>query len=85
MLGADDFREQLYALFREAERRGLQIVWVRAGDLHYVVGDYPGPDHRMPVCCQVMRGEMRPGDTVVDDPPSGQGASLTVKYLLPRQ
>jgi 5-methylcytosine-specific restriction protein A len=36
-------------------------------------------------CCEVMRGEMRATDEVVDEPPSGQGASLTIRYRLPRQ
>jgi hypothetical protein len=32
----------------------------------------------------VMKDTMRPGDAVVQSPPSGQGATLTVQYRLPR-
>jgi TPR repeat protein len=31
-----------------------------------------------------MRSEMRPGDTIIEEPKRGQGASLTIRYLLPR-
>jgi 5-methylcytosine-specific restriction protein A len=58
-----------------------------AGDLHRRVGDYPGNDHRMPVCCGVMRDAMDEdvGDAIVSSPPSGDGASLLVRYVLPRR
>jgi len=50
-------------------------------------GSYPGPNHRMPVCCKVMKDAMAPdyGDKVLQEPPSGQGASLTIRYVLPRR
>lgn len=43
-------------------------------------------NHRMPVCCRVMRAAVAPdaGDVILGEPPSGQGASLTVRYVLPR-
>jgi Family of unknown function (DUF6884) len=38
----------------------------------------------MPQCCAVMRSEMMTGDDIVEAPPSGQGARLTIVYELPR-
>ncbi len=38
----------------------------------------------MPICCHVMRKNMQRGDEVLWEPPSGVGASLTIRYLLPR-
>jgi hypothetical protein len=40
----------------------------------------------MPMCCEVMRDAFAPdvGDAIVEEPPSGQGAILTIKYVLPR-
>jgi 5-methylcytosine-specific restriction protein A len=81
---AEDFREQLLEVFRIAAQQGISPVIVNAGDLHRLVGDYPGTNHRMPVCCEVMRNEMRRGDVVVDEPPKGQGATLTIRYFMPR-
>jgi 5-methylcytosine-specific restriction protein A len=38
----------------------------------------------MPSCCQVMYGEQTSFDRVLHAPPKGKGASLTVRYQLPR-
>lgn len=81
---ADDFRRELQVMFAEGDRSGASSVTVRAGDLHRRVGGYPGRNHRMPVCCEVMRSAMGAGDRVIDEPPSGKGASLTIQYRLPR-
>ena len=49
------------------------------------VGGYPGTNHRMPMCCNVMYAEMVEGaDEVLSGSPSGQGASVAIEYLLPR-
>jgi len=63
---------------------GLPYLDINSGHLHRLVGGYPGPNHRMPVCCGAMRGEMQPGDIIIDQPPKGNGASLTIRYRLPR-
>ncbi|MYD94477.1 MAG: HNH endonuclease [Chloroflexi bacterium] len=82
---ADDFRAALRQLFRAAEKAGRDTVVVRSGDLHRGVGGYPGSNHRMPVCCEVMYGEMIDGvDEILRAPPRGKGASLEIEYLLPR-
>ena len=49
-------------------------------------GGYPASDgnHRMPLCVRVMRESMSDGDSVLCEPPSGTGATLTIRYLLPR-
>ena len=82
---ADDFRNELAGLFEAASRAGRGTVVVRSGDLHRAVGGYPGNNHRMPMCCRVMYAEMVEGvDEVLSAPPSGQGASVAIEYLLPR-
>jgi len=81
----EEFRDQLLEVFRIAEQRREASVIVRAGDLHRAVGEYPNrKTHRMPVCCNVMRRAMRTGDVVVSEPRRGQGATLTIRYALPR-
>ena len=81
---SDGFREALKGLLEEAERSGQSHVEVLAGDLHRGVGGYPGRRHNMPGCVGVMRAEMGPGDEVVNAPPSGKGASVIIRYRLPR-
>lgn len=81
---AEDFRAELQRLITDARRESRSAVAISAGRLHRVVGGYPGPCHRMPICCRVMLGEMRAGDVVVAAPPSGQGASLEISYRTAR-
>ncbi len=82
ILTRDDFRRELTSRLKHAAVDGKRFLDVTSRDLHRELGGYPGPDHRMPVCCRVMREEMRDGDEVVGEPPSGQGASLTIRYVL---
>jgi len=82
---AEEFREQLFEVFCVAAERRQPSVTVKAGDLHRNVGGYPGRrSARMPVCCNVMRGAMLEGDVIVSEPPKGAGATLTVRYRIPR-
>lgn len=75
--------------FRRALRRKLNeskgsFVNVNSGELHRLVGGYPDRNHKMPICCDVMRKAMQPGDIVLNSPPKGGGATLTIRYVLPR-
>ena len=82
---AEDFENTLLKWLREAKEAGREYIDVRAGDLHRKVGGYPGPDHRMPLCCDVMRRLMGPEDMVLEEPPSGYGANLVIRYYLSRR
>jgi len=80
-----DFQNKLKEIFIKAQKiDGICGILIRAGDLHRAVGDYPGPNHRMPVCCETMKNNMGPEDKIINEPPSGQGASLTILYKIPR-
>ena len=85
MPSTDAFRTELEARISRAFRQGRSQVEVNAGELHRSVGGYPGIRHAMPACCNVMRQEFDAlRDEIVHEPPSGKGASLTIRYLLPR-
>jgi 5-methylcytosine-specific restriction protein A len=62
----------------------LREITIKSGDLHRRVGGYPSHNHRMPVCCHVMRANMRSGDQILAAPPKGDGATLVIRYRLPR-
>lgn len=81
---SDDFRDALRSQLRAAELNGVLYVEVNAGELHRKLGGYPSSNHQMPSCCQVMEQERRALDETISGPPSGKGASLTVRYRLPR-
>ena len=87
MPSAEDFRRELTRQIVRAEKQGRSHIEVNAGELHRAVGEYPSEQlHRMPICCRIMREEMREelGDEVVFKTKSGQSASLTIRYHLPR-
>jgi len=83
-LTANNFRQELTGLFSRAQDAGRTSIDVNSGELHRSLGGYPGPRHRMPVCCDVMYQEMRDGDRILNAPEKGKGASLTIRYKLPR-
>lgn len=49
-------------------------------DIHIECGGYPGPNHRMPQCCDAMYKMMAGDDEVLSAPPSGKGAYVKVRY-----
>ena len=79
-----DFQKGLYKILKDTQARGNLYVDVNSGDLHRRVGGYPGRNHRMPLCCEVMKKNMKKEDQVLEQPPKGKGASLTIRYKLPR-
>jgi hypothetical protein len=82
---ADDFRKELLAQIARGNRRGAPHVEINSGELHRAVGGYPRPNHRMAVCCEVMERERKIGDEIISAPERGKGASLTIRYMLPRK
>src|SRR5260370_11450472 len=83
-LRAMAFRTALNEMLSEASRGKHQHIDIQAGLLHRRTGGYPGPSHAMPSCCSVMRSAMAEEDRVVAEPPKCNGASLTIRYRLPR-
>jgi hypothetical protein len=80
-----DFEKALEAWFLEAEKDENPFVDIRADELHSRVGDYPGPFHRMATCCEVMYEHYQPAtDRILQFPPKGKGASMEIRYALPR-
>jgi len=80
----DEFAAALDHWLATANVLGFAAVEVTAGALHRRVGDYPGVSHRMPCCCNAMRRALFAGDVLVSEPECGAGASLTIRYVLPR-
>jgi hypothetical protein len=81
---AEDFRVILRARMRGAEDISETAIEINSGQLHREVGGYPRQNHRMPMCCAVMISEMSAADAILHEPPKKQGASLTIRYKLPR-
>lgn len=83
---APDFRKDLLRRMQDAENDGRSFIDIRAKDVHKGLWSYPARgQHNMPGCCSAMRSMMRPGDEVIEEPPSGKGANFVVRYMLPRE
>ena len=71
----------IFKRFSEAENLGWTHLILRSGPLHKDLQ----LKNRFPSCCQAMRRAMVDDhDILLDAPPSGNGAILTVLYKLPR-
>lgn len=82
---SEDFEKELNDIFQNAKREGHNFIDVVSGELHRQVGGYPnGGNHRMPVCCMVMRHNKKEGDELLYEPPKGKGATLKIRYKIPR-
>ena len=80
-VNTETFRRALQQVFAQAQG---SFVDVTSGELYRSVGGRTGRDYRMAPCCDVMRQAMHSGDEVLKSPPKGRGATLTIRYLLPR-
>ena len=81
---AQDFQDELNNIFLSAQQQGRTYVNVKSGDLHRKLGGYPSQNHRMPVCCDVMKRNMNQEDTILQQPPSEKGATSLIRFKIPR-
>ena len=83
-----DFLIELDAQINRSVEQGRSHVEVNAGEFHRCLGGYPpaeGENHAMPNCCNAMLQEYdETTDEIICSPPSRQGASLTIRYQVPR-
>ncbi|MBX0314162.1 hypothetical protein [Planococcus glaciei] len=77
-----DFALKLQELKSLSKQMGEPHLLVTSGALHKVVGGYDTTNHRMASCCNAMYDAMESGDEIIEAPPKGKGARLTVKYFL---
>jgi hypothetical protein len=84
---AADYRRGLLQMMADAENRGRTFLEISARELHVRIGPPRGRNDRMPNCCRVMKAQLTPdyGDVIVNEPRSGQGPTLTIRYRLPRR
>jgi 5-methylcytosine-specific restriction protein A len=78
-----DFQNQLMAILNGARQSGQSYIDVELSKLHQQVGGYANSNHKMPVCCEVMKRMMRFGDSVLRETASGQDKTLTIRYTVP--
>jgi 5-methylcytosine-specific restriction protein A len=79
-----EFEAEIRRRLAEAQAHGESFVDILSGDVHREMGGYPGEDHRMPSCCAAMRTLMGPRDEIISQPRKGNGATVRIRYALPR-
>ena len=77
-----DFERCLNIILDIARSNNLSSIIIEAKQLHKIVGEYPGPNHRMPVCCSVMRATMSESNEELPNKLKKDGASLKIRYHL---
>jgi len=84
-LTKETFLNKLEEIFLNETNLNHSEITITSGELHRLVGGYPGVNHRMPVCCSAMRELFnKDTDAIIYSPNSGTGASLKIRYSLPR-
>ncbi|WP_156179984.1 hypothetical protein [Bradyrhizobium sp. LTSPM299] len=82
MVSVDYFRQGLLAQMSRATKVGRIDVTIDSGQLLRELGGRPGSVHGMPLCCEAMLAEMKPGDTLMAV--RNNAAGMIVRYRLPR-
>lgn len=81
----EEFLDEIRSQLRAAELTGASEIELNAGQVHRKMGGYPGLNHRMKACCEALYAEMHDGlDEVLAAPGRRYGASVTVRFGLPR-
>lgn len=83
----ENFEKRIQEIFMVSEKMKLSFIDIVAGDLHTEMGGYPAPEgkHAMPSCCNAMKKfYIVEKDEILHEPPKGQGATLFIRYRLPR-
>jgi hypothetical protein len=81
MVSIDHLRRELRAQLARASASGSRDTLIDAGELHRMLGGYPGSDHGMQRCREAMQAEMQSGDVLIEN----DASDLTVRYQLPRE
>ena len=88
MDGTKDFEAEIAAQIVRADKQGRPHIEINAGEVHRMVGGdppKPGGNHAMTSCCNAMWNEFSKGrGEVIFRSRTGQSASLTLRYYLPR-
>ena len=72
--------ENIPIFFQITMHKNRPSIVIQAGKLHRIVGGYPGQNHRMPMCCSIMRSRMQEGDERLPD--SLKKTELLCKYVI---
>ena len=65
----EDFQQELDKILSKALDKGERYIVVNSIDLHHRLGGYPGFDHKMDLCHEVMKKNKKKHDTIYGEIP----------------
>lgn len=82
-LTIENFKEFIQLVIEYNERINNTEVIIKSGDIHRLLWEYPGNNHRMKSCCDAMYSIANQyNHEIMSSPIKGNGASLKIKYNL---
>jgi len=75
-----DFENEIIKRINEARTKGISTIQINSLELHKSVGGYVQHNHHMPQACGAMYNLMTKRDEIIESPPKGKGARLTILY-----
>jgi hypothetical protein len=79
----ENFREFIQYIIEENKKLKNEFVDIKSGSIHTLLGSYPGNNHRMKTCCNVMyKFAEELNHNIISSPQKGFGASLVIRYYL---
>lgn len=74
----EDFEKYIDSRISQIQSDYIDLI---SGEIHRTLGQYPGTNHRMPICCEVMYEKMNDDDKILHAPPKRKGATLKIRYF----
>ena len=77
-----EFRNRLLAILSSAKHGGHPYVDIDSGIVYRELSGEIEPKHGIPMCNEIMRKLMRPGDAILKDTKDDERATVMIRYLL---
>lgn len=79
-----DFRNRLMAILNIAKHSGEPYVDVDSSHLHAELCSDPDLINKLPICHDIMKRIMRPGDVILKEGQNGNTPMMRIRYHLIR-
>ena len=77
-----EIQNRLAAILNFARQSGQSYIDVESNNLQKQLANFSSSDRSMSVCRDVMIKLMRPGDSILQDSPIGESATLAIRYIV---
>ncbi len=79
----ENFQDFIDFIFKQNIKLQNEWVDIKSGNIHQLLGSYPGRSNRMKSCCTVMyKLTEKMKHEIISAPPKGFGANLVIRFYL---